>query len=170
MVAFNRVLQKISRAIFKVFYVFATVAFAGLLIMLLANVVSRNFFDGAIAEIEESSRFVFTWMMFLGISIGVYYKKHLGVEFIIAHYPPKIRKAVSIFSDVLMLILFIVLVIYGVIYSSKTMRMYSPIMNIPYGLVYLCIPVGCALSAFYTFVELFNKIFGTDSTGKEEKK
>lgn len=168
--AFNRALQKLSKGIFKIFYVFATISFAGLLLMLLANVVSRNFLGGAITWIEESSRFVFTWMMFLGISIGVYYKKHLGVEFIVAKYPRKVRKAVSIFSNILMLILFIVLVIYGAVYSSKTMRMYSPIMNIPYGLVYLCIPVGCALSAFYTFAELFNKLFGEDLTEKEEKK
>lgn len=167
----NRVLTKVSHAIYKFFYVFATLTFSLLLVMLLVNVISRNLFSGAIAWIEESSRFVFTWMMFLGISIGVYNKKHLGVEFIVAHYPPKVRKAVSIFSDLLMLTLFIILAIYGTKYSIKTINMRSPIMNIRYGMVYACVPFGSILSSFYCLVELFNKVFGDDlNEAKEEKK
>lgn len=165
---FNLALQKMSTAIFKFFYVFATLTFSVLLIMLLANVLSRNFFDGAIAWIEESSRFVFTWMMFLGISIGVYYKKHLGVEFIVAHYPPKVKKIVGIFSDLLMLALFIILIVYGFKYSAKTVKMLSPIIGIPYGVVYFCVPFGGILSAFYCLVELLRKIF--DDNMNEEGK
>lgn len=61
--SFNRKLQKISRGIYKVFFVFATVSFAVLLVILLINVFSRNFLNGAVASIEEGSRFIFTWLI-----------------------------------------------------------------------------------------------------------
>ena len=44
----------------------------------LINVISRNLLGGSIAWIEEISRYIFTWMMFMGIAIGVHYKKHLA--------------------------------------------------------------------------------------------
>ena len=158
MQALNRTLQRISRGIYKVFFVFATFTFAVLLIILLVNVFSRNFLDGSIAEIEEGSRFIFTWMMFLGISIGVYHKKHLGVEFLVNLYPTKVRRAFGLISDLLMVVLFLVLTIYGFRYSSSTINMRSPIMSIPYGLVYLCVPLCGIFSLFYTISKIINDL------------
>ena len=165
MQAFNQKLQWLSRGIYKIFFVFATFTFAVLLIILLINVFSRNFLDGSIAEIEEGSRFIFTWMMFLGISIGVYHKKHLGVEFLVNLYPANMRRVVSFISDILMLILFLVLTIYGFRYSSSTMRMLSPIMSIPYGLVYLCVPLCGVFSLFYTVSKIINDFCETKKDG-----
>lgn len=160
MTSFNRILQKISKALFKGFFLFGTVTFAFLLAILFYNVVSRNFLGGAVSWIEEFSRFVFTWMMFLGISIGVYYRKHLGVDFIVAKYPEKVRDAVTLFSEILTLILFLVLTIYGFIYCASTMRMRSSVMGIPYGLVYLCVPLCGIFSMFYCFAGIMDRYFG----------
>lgn len=166
MQSFNRGLQKVARGIFKGFFVFATAAFAFLLSILLINVFSRNFLDGSIAAVEEGSRFVFTWMMFLGISIGVYRRKHLGVDFLVEKYPPKIRRFFNLFSDLLTLALFLILAVYGFKYSSSTMRMYSPIMSIPYGMVYLCVPLCGVFSSFYCFARIVDDL----CKGKEEEK
>lgn len=165
MQALNRMLQWISRGIYKIFFVFATCAFAVLLIILLVNVFSRNFLGGSIAEIEEGSRFIFTWMMFLGISIGVYRKKHLGVEFLVNHYPPKVRRAFTLMSDLLALLLFLVLTVYGFRYSSRTINMRSPIMAVSYGLVYLCVPLCGVFSLFYTFSKIVNELCETKEDG-----
>lgn len=165
MQAFNQKLQLVAKGIYKIFFIFATVTFAVLLIILLINVFSRNFLDGSIAEIEEVSKFIFTWMMFLGISIGVYHKKHLGVEFLVNLYPSKARRIFGLISDILMVILFLVLTIYGFRYSSSTMNMRSPIMSIPYGLVYLCVPLCGIFSLFYTVSKIINDICESKQNG-----
>ena len=164
MQALNRVLQALSKAIYKVFFIFATITFSVLLIILLVNVISRNLLTGSIAEIEEVSRYIFTWAMFMGIAIGVYHKKHLGVDFIMERYPYKLRRIVTLISDLLTLLLFLMLTIYGFRYSSSTMRMYSPILSIPYGVVYLCVPLCGVFSLFYTLSRLVD-----DFCNKEEK-
>ena len=169
MASFNRVLQKIAKGVFKCFFVFGTLSFAFLLIILFYNVISRNLLSGAVTWIEEFSRMVFTWMMFLGIAIGVYYKKHLGVDFVVEKYPPKLRTAIGYFSDFLMLALFIILAIYGFKYCSKTMNMRSPAMNIRYGLVYLCVPLCGIFSSFYCIADVLNKLFGEKETKGEKK-
>ena len=168
MASFNRGLQKVAKGVFKAFFVFGTVSFAFLLCILFYNVVSRNLLSGAVTWIEEFSRMVFTWMMFLGISIGVYYKKHLGVDFIVEKYPPKLRAVIGYVSDFLMIALFVVLAIYGIKYCQKTMNMRSPALNIRYGLVYMCVPLCGIFSTFYCIVDLFDKIFGekTEEGGK----
>lgn len=159
MSSFNKVLQKVCNAIFKGFYVFAAFTFAVLLTILLVNVIARNLLGGSIAWIEEISRYIFTWMMFMGIAIGVHYKKHLGVEFIVGLYPQKVRQIVYFISDILTLALFIILAIYGFRYAGKSMRMYSPIMGIPYGVVYLCVPIGAVFSSFYCFARIVQDYF-----------
>lgn len=164
----NRTLQKISAGIYKVFFVFATVTFAALLIMLLANVFSRNFLTGSITEVEEFSKFVFTWMMFMGISIGVYHKKHLGVEFVVEKYPKKVKRAFSLGSDILTMVLFLILTVYGFKYSASTMRMYSPILHIPYGMVYLCVPLCGIFSLFYCVVRIVDDFCQSDEKGGDE--
>lgn len=164
----NRVLQKISYGIYRVFFVFATITFTALLIMLLVNVFSRNFLTGSITEVEEFSKFVFTWMMFMGISIGVYHKKHLGVEFVVEKYPKKVKRAFVLFSDILTMVLFLVLIVYGFKYSASTMRMYSPILHIPYGMVYLCIPLCGIFSLFYCVVRIVDDFCqATEKDGEE---
>ena len=85
--SFNKALQKLCNATFKGFYVFAAFTFTVLLTILLVNVISRNLLGGSIAWIEEISRYIFTWMMFMGIAIGVHYKKHLGDAH--KHHPGK---------------------------------------------------------------------------------
>ena len=130
---------------------------------------SPNFLNGAVASIEEGSRFIFTWIMFLGIAIGVYRKKHLGVEFLVEKYPPKLKRAFSIISEILTILLFLVLTIYGFKYSASTMRMYSPIMSIPYGLVYLCIPLCGAFSLFYSIAGIINDLYGDEEKGEGSK-
>ena len=164
----NRILQKISYGIYRAFFVFATVTFAALLIMLLANVFSRNFLTGSITEVEEFSKFVFTWMMFMGISIGVYHKKHLGVEFVVEKYPKKVRRAFVLMSDILTMVLFLVLTVYGFKYSASTMRMVSPILHIPYGMVYLCIPLCGIFSLFYCVVRIVDDFCQATEKGGEE--
>ena len=157
--SFNKALQKLCNAIFKGFYLFAAFTFTVLLTILLINVISRNLLGGSIAWIEEISRYIFTWMMFMGIAIGVHYKKHLGVEFVVGLYPAKVKKAAYFISDVLTLVLFIILAIYGFRYAGKSMKMFSPIMGIPYGIVYLCVPIGAIFSTFYCFARIIEDYF-----------
>ena len=168
MASFNRALQKLAKWVFKCFFVFGTVSFAFLLCILFYNVVSRNLLSGAVTWIEEFSRMVFTWMMFLGIAIGVYYRKHLGVDFIVEKYPPKLKTAIGYFSDILMLVLFIVLTIYGFKYCKSTINMRSPALNLRYGRVYLCVPLCGIFSSFYCIVDIFNRVFGDKEEKKEE--
>lgn len=169
MAAFNRVVQKIAKIMYKCFFVFGTISFAFLLCILFYNVLSRNLLNGAVTWIEEFSRMVFTWMMFLGISIGVYYKKHLGVDFIVGKYPPKLRRAIDFFSDFLMIVLFVVLTIYGFKYCKSTINMRSPAMNLRYGQVYLCVPLCGIFSTLYCLAGISDKLFGNKEEKGEDK-
>lgn len=127
--ALDRTLQKLSDFLYRIFYVFITVTFAFLLIILFINVIARNLLGSSIASIEEGSRFVFTWMMFFGIAVGIFKKKHLGVEFLVSRYSPGMKHFFEIVSCLLTLVLFLTLTVYGFIYAKSTMTMRSPIMG-----------------------------------------
>jgi len=149
-------LRKSADGIYRIFYIFATIGFSLLIILLFANVVGRNLFNSSLAWIDELTKFIFTWMMFIGISIGVYKKRNIGMEFFTSKLPKKIQGAARLFSDFGLIAFFFVMAIYGIKYVSSTMNMYSPILNIKYGIVYCCIPLCGILSMFFCVVGVTN--------------
>jgi len=147
-------LKKSAYGIFRFFYIFATIGFSLLILLLFTNVVSRNLFNNSFAWIDEITKFIFTWMMFIGISIGVYKKRHIGMEFFTSKLPVRIKGGARTFSGFVTMIFFLILTLFGAKYVGSTMSMYSPILNINYGMVYLCIPLCGILSIFFCMVEL----------------
>ncbi|MGO1118129.1 TRAP transporter small permease [Rhodovibrionaceae bacterium A322] len=58
-----------------------------------ANVVARYVFNDNILWALETTVFLFAWMVLLGASYCVKITAHLGVDALVAHFPPHLRKA-----------------------------------------------------------------------------
>ncbi len=111
---------------------------------------------------EESARYLMIYGIFIGISIAVRTRAHLGVEAFMNMMPARFQKSIDIFSNTLCVIIYIVLFYLSV---QLTMQLYgrgqtSAAMQIPMWLAYLAMPIGLFLSSirsFQTFVETLKK-------------
>jgi TRAP-type C4-dicarboxylate transport system permease small subunit len=125
---------------------------AFLVSIIFLQVVLRYVFNFSIAEIDELSRYVFVWIIFLGISYGFREKAHLGVVYFIELMSPKRRKVFLICIELLIIVFFLVITIAGFQMVQFTMAQKSSTLLIPMGYVYLAIPVG-AILCLITMVE-----------------
>ena len=75
-----------------------------------AQVVMRYAFNGSFDWADEVSRLAFVWTIFLAIPLGIRDGTHVGIELLVARFPPAVRgmvfKAMSLIAGIMMLIVF----------------------------------------------------------------
>lgn len=76
----------------------------GLMVLLVfGNVVLRYGFNSGIAESEELSRWLFIWITFLGATVALRERAHLGVDMLVSRLPTALKKACLAASYLIML-------------------------------------------------------------------
>jgi TRAP-type C4-dicarboxylate transport system permease small subunit len=117
---------------------------AAMAVMVFANVALRFLTDQSILWVEEVSRYLMIWLTFLAAGLVLRYGGHVGIDTLQNALPRQAaRIRVAIF--VLLLVFFATMVWLGVRYSMVTWGQTTPVMQIPFGAVYLAMPIGFAL-------------------------
>ncbi len=143
----NGVLEKISVSM-MIFLLFLT----------FANVVGRYLFQRSIFFADELARFIFVWVVFLGIAKIVKDKRQVAVSLLTdklqGTVPGYVLEAIIAFCG----LVFLVIVFIGGVQLSSKMNVYSSAaLGIPMGYVYMAVPVGIGLTLVFhvlNFIEL----------------
>ena len=118
-------------------------------VIIFIQVVARYVFHNSLTWSEELARYIFIWLIFLGISYGSHLRKHIKIDAALSLFPKKVRPYIQIVGDILFLILAVYLVYTGFNYSvyQAEMGKRSSAMGIPYQFVYSSVWVGFGLTA-----------------------
>jgi len=76
---------------------------AVMVVMVFGNVVLRYGFNSGIAVSEEVSRWLFLWVIFMGATVAVFEKTHMGTDMLVLLLPAALQRFVRVISDLLML-------------------------------------------------------------------
>lgn len=117
-------------------------------VILFIQVVARYVFNNSLSWSEELARYLFIWLVFIGISYGAKQMKHLRIDVFLSIFPKKIRPYILILSDVIVLI-FAAVVFYSACTTvSKYMKIHmaSPAIGVPLWVVHSAAIVGYALT------------------------
>ncbi|MBK5261728.1 MAG: TRAP transporter small permease [Peptostreptococcaceae bacterium] len=119
-------------------------------LLLFFQVVMRYIFNNSLTWTEELSRYLFIWLVYMGISYSAKQKQHIKVEALMNIFPKKSRPYVVIIGDVLFLAFSILIVFAGsrLVFKEIILKQKSPAMGIPMAIVYAAPVVGFALTAF----------------------
>jgi TRAP-type C4-dicarboxylate transport system permease small subunit len=120
------------------------VMLAAMASMVFANVALRFLTDQSILWVEEVSRFLMIWLTFLGSGIVLRYGAHVAIDTLAQKLP---GLAFSIRGAVLgvLVAFFAAMVWLGTRYAILTWGQTTPVLGIPFGAVYLAMPIGFAL-------------------------
>ena len=154
----NTVLEKLS--IFLMLF---------LLFLTFANVVGRYVFSSSIFFADELARFIFVWVVFLGVAKIVKEKRQVSVSLLTEKFKGTTKGFyLESFIFLIGLVFLIVLFIGGVTLSS-TMKFYSSAaLSIPMGYVYLAVPLGSGLTLVFhilNYIELVMEFAGHKAGG-----
>ena len=116
--------------------------------ILFIQVIMRYIFNNSLSWSEELARYLFIWLVFIGISYGSKQMKHLRIDVFLNIFPKKARPYVLILSDIIVMV-FSAIVVYSA-YTTvgkyiKT-HMASPAIGVPLWMIHSAAIVGYCLT------------------------
>lgn len=117
-------------------------------VVLFLQVVMRKVFNNSLSWSEELARYLFIWMVFIGISYGAKQMKHLKIDVFLKIFPKKVRPYIIIFADVIVLV-FAAIVFYSayvIVMQYFKLGASSPALKIPTWFVQSASLVGYGLT------------------------
>ena len=119
-------------------------------ILVFVQVVMRYVFHNSLSWSEELARYVFIWLIYLGISYGCKLRKHIKIDAALHLFPKKIQKYVVIIGDIFFFLFALYIVVTGFNYcvAQAAVGKASSALGIPFQYVYSATVVGFGLAAF----------------------
>ena len=161
-------MKTLDKIVSKVEELIAVVGLSAMTVITLVAVFFRYVLGSPIIWSEEAARYLMVWSTMLGISIATRQKAHLGIDIFVSMAPKKLQRALEIFSTLMMIVMFVFLTIISIVFIQSAIRTgnVSPMLRIPFYIIYLALPLGFGLSAVRSIQDLVDVIKGVDN--KEE--
>jgi TRAP-type C4-dicarboxylate transport system permease small subunit len=115
-------------------------------VVVFIQVVMRYLLGSSLVWSEELARYVFIWMIYIGVSYGVKRQAHISVDAVALIFKRKGKLIFAICANLAFLAFAVLLCYYSFEVVAQVTRK-SPAMNIPMQLVYAAPMVGLFLTA-----------------------
>ncbi|MDO5688733.1 MAG: TRAP transporter small permease [Tissierellia bacterium] len=162
-------MEKIIVWIRKFVDIFLILSLAAMVIIVVIQVLTRYVFFYSLPWSEESSRYLFAWLIFLGASVGVRDDSQIGIDLIdTVIRTDRSKKVLNLFIYTVQLISCLVLLYNAVSFirvGGAGQR--SPAMHLPMTLVYLCLIIGFLLMLMELILKL-KSYFGLSKENNHE--
>ncbi|WP_413478785.1 TRAP transporter small permease [Vibrio hibernica] len=119
----------------------------GLFIFIFLEIILRPF-NISIAWSGEAARFLFVWVIYLGISYAIRDGRHIRVLALVKLLPVKAQQFLNLVSNLVFLSYQGIVLYYAIKITEKSYRLgqLAPAMEIPLACLYVCLVVSAALS------------------------
>ena len=127
--------------------------------IMMAQIVARNLFN-SMTWPEEFCRYCYIWTVFLSLGYTVKKGNMLKVGLVMDLLPTKVRRAIEILVNLIILAICVVFFRYAITYTGiihKTGQI-SPAMCIPMWMMYLCTVTGFGLASIRTAQQVVSNI------------
>ena len=141
----SNVLQTISGSLFLFIF-----------IINIAGIICRTFFGFSLLWVTDVVYVSVAWMLSLGISVAIYKKGHITIEFISDKLPKNIKKVLEIVLTLIMIAFFISLIFSGWKTAMMKMRIHFVVLYIPMGYAFMALPVFAFFSTIFMTYRLKN--------------
>lgn len=142
--------------------------------ILFIQVIMRYVFNNSLSWSEEIARYIFIWLVFIGISYGAKQMKHLKIDVFVQIFPKKIRPYIIILADVIVLVFGAIVVYAAYTTVSKYLQVgtASPAVHVPYWFIHSAPIVGYTLTIIrqiQTIIYRVKELKAGDMQAFEEK-
>lgn len=134
--------------IYKFLQVITFILFVLMSFLVFIQVILRYFFSSPIAWSDEAARLLMIWVSFLGIALAFFHGAHPAITFVIGKFRGKTKRIYELVIDILLLVSFAAITIYGVQLCVSTHRFASTILRYPMSLQYSALPVSMSFMCY----------------------
>ena len=135
--------------------IFVALSLMSLIIAL--QVLMRYGFQASLSWSEEVARYLFIWLIYVGISYGVKRSAHVSVTALDLVLSPKMQRVIRLLSSFVFFLFALVIVYYGRVVCATIGRLgqEAPATGISMWLVYAAVPTGFALTCIRLLQHLY---------------
>jgi TRAP-type C4-dicarboxylate transport system permease small subunit len=144
-------LERLGRAARTALHASAVLLFAVMVLLVLAQVVARRFFE-PLTWSEELARYLFIWVAFIGWVIATDRRSHIAIAQGLEHARPALQRALGWFADLSTLLLMGLLLRYGLQLVLNNRDIEAVSLPIPFALVYAAVPLAATSIAAIVIV------------------
>lgn len=118
------------------------------------NVYMRYVINRSVGWADELARFLFIWMSLLGAAMAFEKGQHVGLDFVIDRIRnPKVRIALLLLGDTLVMIVVVVLLRQGIAMAQAATNR-SPALSIHMAHVFAAVPTGVGLMVLLNLLRI----------------
>ncbi len=136
----------------------------GLLAVLLAvvgaQVFARYALNRSLFWSEELARYLFIYLVFLGAAIGLGRRRHIEVSVVAERLPPRLRRAVAVVVDLLLLGFVGTVLLQSVRLMRLVWTVPTAALLVPWSMVYLGISLGMGVMLVVELARLWGHLTG----------
>lgn len=127
--------------------------------VMMAQIIARNIFN-SMTWPEEFSRYCYIWTVFLSLGYTIKKGNMLKVGIVMDLLPTKIRRAIEIVANLIILVICVVFFRHAIAYTGKihNMGQISPAMHLPMWIMYMATIVGFGLASIRVAQEIVKNI------------
>lgn len=137
-----------------------TIAMGAATLAAFVNVVLRYMFNASLTWAADLTSSLFIWSALFGAAYGFKIGMHLGVTVVIQKLNSRLAKWVLSGTLIIILSYLICLVVWGYdfVKFNYDMEMVSVDLNVPYWIIYLCVPISMIISSYQVLLKLIKTI------------
>ena len=151
-------MKKTKQIIVRLLLTLAGISLFVMVILSIYQVATRFIFNTPSTTSEEIVRFLLIWFGLLSASYVFGIKQHIAIVFMREKLPEKAQVILEKMSDVILIIVAIILMIWGGFEVVKlTWSQIAPSTGLSMALMYGALPVSGIFIIFYAFYNLLNK-------------
>ncbi len=121
------------------------VLFAGILLIMVCQVVCRYVFNTPLTWTEELARYCFIWACYLGAPVATRRGNHVAIVFVAERLPRTLGRPIGWAIQIFSLIFFLQLAFQGAILAVRSHTVEAITVPIPWSLIYLIVPLSAVL-------------------------
>lgn len=140
----------------------------GMIVVGVMQVVWRYVLKLSLPWSEELMRYMFIWLVMIGISVGVRYKKHVAIDVLADSLQGSSKFIVKMIIACCCLVLYFFMIKFGSDFMLSTVKMKSSAMRLPMWCVNLSMPIGEVLALIFQIEEIIEMV-KTRGKPNEEK-
>lgn len=148
------VVFKVSDWVDQVATVMTVILLGAMTIVTTSQIIFRTFFTALIWS-DEAARYMMVWLTFIGA--GCVHKRsgHIAINMFGDLLPVRCQKYFRIFTQLICLLAFLVVIYFGIEYVRLTHAQLSAAMRIPMRYMYIAMPLGAAIMFIHSIAHIF---------------
>ena len=158
----KRSIQKVDKCLSMIENAVIILGLSAMFLILLAQVIMRYVFSRPLTWSEETARFIFVYVSFIGISYAYRQKGHIRMEVVVNLFPQAVRRGLEVLINLGTIALFCYMIPFSFRFIGIQAGVKATATHIPMSIVYIALPLGMALSCVRLLISSLRIVWGEE--------